>query len=47
MDVLTQLTKEENKKNGRKGYGAWKAERVDSPNPYIYGTFLSKKKKHK
>lgn len=36
-DITTQYTKEQNKKNGRKGYGAWKREKENVITPSEYG----------
>lgn len=43
-DISTMYTKEENKKNGRKGYYAWKDEKETVIRPKQYGQFLQKRK---
>ena len=46
-DISSQFTKDRNKTSGRKGYGAWKREKVDVISPKDYGMFLAKKKGEK
>lgn len=41
-DITTQYTKEQNKKNGRKGYGAWKREKETVITPSEYGRFITR-----
>lgn len=44
-DISTMFTKEENKKNGRFGYGLATREKEDIISPAQYGTFLQKRRK--
>lgn len=46
-DISTMYTKEQNLKNGRKGYCLWKKEKVDCISPYFYGAYLIRRKKGK
>lgn len=46
-DISTMFTKEENKKNGRLGYGQATREKEDIINPAQYGAFLQKRGKRK
>lgn len=39
-DISSQYTKEQNKKNGRKGYGMWKKETVTNISPKNYGQYI-------
>ena len=42
-DISTMFTKEENKKNGRLGYGQATREKKDIISPAQYGAFLQKR----
>ncbi len=42
-DISTMFTKEENKKNGRLGYGLATREKKDVISPAQYGAFLQKR----
>lgn len=42
-DISTMFTKEENKKNGRLGYGQATREKQDVISPAQYGAFLQKR----
>lgn len=42
-DIFTMFTKEENKKNGRLGYGLAIREKEDVISPAQYGAFLQKR----
>ena len=44
-DISTMFTKEENKKNGRPGYGLATREKEDIISPAQYGAFLQKRGK--
>ena len=44
-DITTMLTRERNKKCGRKGYAMWKLEKVNIISPKNYGEYLQKKKR--
>lgn len=44
-DISTQFTKEENRKNGRNGYGLAHYEKVTVISPADYGMFIQKHKK--
>lgn len=46
-DISTQYTKEQQQKNGRKGYGFWKNEKITVIAPNKYGMFLQEKRKRK
>lgn len=46
-DISTMFTKEENKKNGRFGYGLSTREKEDVISPAQYGAFLQKRGKRK
>ena len=46
-DISTQYTKEENKKNGRRGYGLWKREKETAISPRDYGMFIQGRRKKK
>ena len=46
-DISTMFTKEENKKNGRLGYGLATREKEDVISPAQYGAFLEKRGKRK
>lgn len=46
-DISTMFTKEENKKNGRLGYGMATREKEDAIIPSQYGAFLQKRGKRK
>ena len=46
-DISTMFTREENKKNGRLGYGQATREKEDVISPAQYGAFLQKKGKRK
>ena len=46
-DISTMFTKEENKKNGRLGYGQATREKEDIISPAQYGAFLQKRGKKK
>ena len=46
-DILTKFTKEENRKNGRNGYGFAKNEKVTVISPADYGMFIQKHKKER
>ena len=46
-DISTMFTKEENKKNGRFGYGLSTREKEDVISPAQYGAFLQKKGKRR
>lgn len=46
-DISTMFTKEENKKNGRLGYGLVTREKEDVISPAQYGAFLEKRGKRK
>ena len=39
-DISTLYTKEQNKKNGRKGYAVYKNEKITDISPKNYGMFL-------
>lgn len=43
-DITTGYTKEQNKLNGRKGYGMWKREKIISISPKKYGMYLAERK---
>lgn len=42
-DISTMFTREENKKNGRLGYGLATKEKEDVIGPAQYGAFLQKR----
>ena len=42
IDISTPYTKNENKKNGRKGYLFWKREKDMAISPKDFGMFLQK-----
>lgn len=44
-DITTKFTKEENRKNGRNGYGLAHREKETVIRPDQYGMFLEKHKK--
>lgn len=44
-DILTMYTKYKNKKTGRKGYVAWKSEKVTSIRPCDYGGYILQNRK--
>lgn len=44
-DISTMYTKEENKKNGRKGYAVWKTEKETVIGPRDYGMFIQNRRK--
>lgn len=46
-DISTQYTKEENNKNGRRGYIMWKREKDTVISPRDYGIFIQNKKRRK
>lgn len=46
-DISTMFTREENKKNGRLGYGLAAREKKDAISPAQYGAFLQKRGKRK
>lgn len=46
-DISTMFTREENKKNGRLGYGMATREKEDVISPAKYGTFLQKRGKRR
>ena len=46
-DISTMFTKEENKKNGRLGYGQATREKEDIISPAQYGAFLQKRGRRK
>ena len=46
-DISTMYTKEENKKNGRFGYGLATREKEDVISPAQYGAFLQKRGRRK
>lgn len=46
-DISTMFTKEENKKNGRLGYGLAIREKEDVISPAQYGSFLQKRGRRK
>ena len=46
-DISTMFTREENKKNGRLGYGLSTREKQDVISPAQYGAFLQKRGKKK
>lgn len=46
-DISTQYTKEENKKNGRRGYIGWKSEKDTVITPRDYGVFIQNQKRRK
>lgn len=46
-DISTMFTKEENKKNGRLGYGQATREKATIINPAQYGAFLQKRGKRR
>ena len=46
-DISTQYTKEENNKNGRRGYGQWKGEKETAIPPRDYGMFIQDKKRRR
>ena len=46
-DISTMFTKEENKKNGRLGYGLATKEKEDVIGPAQYGAFLQKRGRRK
>ena len=43
-DISSQYTKEQNIKNGRKGYYNWKRENQTNISPKAYGDFLRKRR---
>lgn len=47
IDISTQYTKEENKKNGRKGYLFWRHEKETQMNVRYFGEFLSQHRRCK
>lgn len=46
-DISTQYTKMRNRQEGRKGYYAFKSEKVTVISPKNYGIFLKKQKRSK
>ena len=46
-DISTMFTREENKKNGRLGYGLATREKETVISPAQYGTFLQKRGKRR
>lgn len=46
-DISSEFTKLKNKQDGRKGYYAWKREKISEISPKDYGMFIQKKKKKK
>lgn len=44
-DILTKYTEEQNKNEGRRGYGDWKNIKETHIPPNKYGMFLEKHKK--
>lgn len=46
-DISTMFTREENKKNGRLGYGLATREKATIISPAQYGAFLQKRGKKK
>ena len=44
-DILTMYTKYKNRKTGRKGYCAWKNEKVMSIRPCDYGDYVLQHRK--
>lgn len=46
-DISTMFTREENKKNGRLGYGLAAREKKDAISPAQYGALLQKRGKRK
>ena len=46
-DISTMFTREENKKNGRLGYGQTNREKKDIISPAQYGAFLQKRGRRK
>lgn len=46
-DISTMYSKEQQQKNGRKGYGAWRSEKETVISPRHYGMFIQDKKRRK
>ena len=46
-DISTLFTKEENQKNGRRGYLDWKREKEAIISPRDYGMFVQGKRRKK
>ena len=46
-DISSEFTKLKNKQDGRKGYYAWKREKISEISPKDYGIFIQKKKSKK
>lgn len=44
-DISSMYTKDENKKNGRRGWVGWKNENIRFISPANYGCYISKQKK--
>lgn len=44
-DITTKFTEQRNKECGRKGYGAWKREKIKVIPPKHYGLFINKRGK--
>lgn len=44
-DISTMYAREENQKNGRKGYLFWSQEKIDGLPPNKYGSFVTAHKK--
>jgi hypothetical protein len=44
-DITTEYTKDRNKRCGRKGYCAFKREKITDISPRDYGVFLQRKRK--
>ena len=44
-DISTIYTRSKNMKAGRKGYGAWKREKLTNISPAAYGDYISQHRK--
>jgi hypothetical protein len=44
-DISTMYTKSKNIKAGRKGYGAWKKEKLTNISPAAYGDYILQHRK--
>nr|DAO78682.1 MAG TPA: hypothetical protein [Caudoviricetes sp.] len=44
-NISTMYTKDKNQKAGRKGYGAWKKEKLTAISPAAYGDYILQNRK--